>query len=234
MTNDAFCRGGYIEKDIQQHYAGWLFYRQSGLSFPLCIATNINVPQGLSVAYTDSIPLFAAFFRLLSPLLPNTFQYFGWFTLLCLMLQGAFGARLLGFFMQGYTLPLLGDLLFVFNPVLWERVLRHTSLAAQFFVLAALYYYFLGCRTGRFRFGGLFALNILAITVHPYFLPMTYAITFALLLRHALCHWQFVRPALWLAADLALTLAADGFRAFLRHGLRGQRCSVRILRHEPE
>lgn len=208
VTNDAFCRGGYIEKDIQQHYAGWLFYRQSGLSFPLCIATNINVPQGLSVAYTDSIPLFAAFFRLLSPLLPDTFQYFGWFTLLCLMLQGAFGARLLGLFMQGYTLPLLGDLLFVFSPVLWERVLRHTSLAAQFFVLAALYYYFLGCRTGRFRFGGLFVLNILAITVHPYFLPMTYAITFALLLRHALCHRQFVRPALWLAADLALTLAA--------------------------
>lgn len=208
VTNDTFCRGGYIEKDIQQHYAGWLFYRQSGLSFPLCIATNINVPQGLSVAYTDSIPLFAAFFRLLSPLLPDTFQYFGWFTLLCLMLQGAFGARLLGLFMQGYTLPLLGDLLFVFSPVLWERVLRHTSLAAQFFVLAALYYYFLGCRTGRFRFGGLFALNILAITVHPYFLPMTYAITFALLLWHALCHRQFVRPALWLAADLALTLAA--------------------------
>lgn len=208
VTNDAFCRGGYIEKDIQQHYAGWLFYRQSGLSFPLCIATNINVPQGLSVAYTDSIPLFAAFFRLLSPLLPDTFQYFGWFTLLCLMLQGAFGARLLGLFMQGYTLPLLGDLLFVFSPVLWERVLRHTSLAAQFFVLAALYYYFLGCRTGRFRFGGLFALNILAITVHPYFLPMTYAITFALLLRYALRHRQFGRPALWLAADLALTLAA--------------------------
>lgn len=208
VTNDAFCRGGYIEKDIQQHYAGWLFYRQSGLSFPLCIATNINVPQGLSVAYTDSIPLFAAFFRLLSPLLPDTFQYFGWFTLLCLILQGAFGARLLGLFMQGYTLPLLGDLLFVFSPVLWERVLRHTSLAAQFFVLAALYYYFLGCRTGRFRFGGLFALNMLAITVHPYFLPMTYAITFALLLRHALCHRQFGRPALWLVSDLALTLAA--------------------------
>ena len=24
VTNDAFCRGGYIGKDIQQHYAGWL------------------------------------------------------------------------------------------------------------------------------------------------------------------------------------------------------------------
>ena len=41
-ANDAFCRGGYIEKDIQQHYAGWLFYRQSSAGWPLCIARGIN------------------------------------------------------------------------------------------------------------------------------------------------------------------------------------------------
>ena len=111
VTNDAFCRGGFIEKDIQQHYAGWLFYRQSALRFPLCIAESVNWPDGLSVAYTDSIPLPAAFFRLLSPLLPETFQYFGWFTLVCFFLQGAFGARLLGLFAKGCALPLLGDLL---------------------------------------------------------------------------------------------------------------------------
>src|SRR5699024_4896446 len=59
VTNDAFCRGGYLEKDIQQHYAGWLFYRQSALSFPLCVTTAVNAPQGVSIAYTDSIPLIA-------------------------------------------------------------------------------------------------------------------------------------------------------------------------------
>lgn len=208
VTNDAFCRGGYIEKDIQQHYAGWLFYRQSPLSFPLCVTADINAPQGLSIAYTDSIPLFAAFFRLLSPLLPSTFQYFGWFTLLCLMAQGAVGARLLRLFLNGVSAPLLGDLFFVFSPVLWERTLRHTSLAAQFFVLAALYYYFLGRRSGRYNYGGLFILNILTITIHPYFVPMTYAVTFALLLAHAVSRRQYLRPALWLLADLALTVAA--------------------------
>lgn len=208
VTNDAFCRGGYIEKDIQQHYAGWLFYRQSELAFPLGIATNINTPQGLSIAYTDSIPLLAVLFRLLSPSLPPVFQYFGWFTLLCLMAQGAVGARLLGLYLKGVCAPLLGDLLFVFSPVLWERVLRHTSLAAQFLVLGALYYYFLGRRTGRYRFWGLFALNILAITIHPYFVPMTYAITLALLLEYAASKREYLRPALWMLADLVLTVAA--------------------------
>ena len=139
VTNDAFCRGGYIEKDIQQHYAGWLFYRQSEPGFPLCIAQNINFPDGLSVAYTDSVPLFAALFRLLSPVLPDTFQYFGWFTLLAFFLQGAFGALLAGLFVPGVALPLLGDILFVTSPVLFERAIRHTALGAQFFILAALY-----------------------------------------------------------------------------------------------
>lgn len=208
VTNDAFCRGGYIEKDIQQHYAGWLFYRQSDVSFPLCVADNINAPQGLSIAYTDSIPLFAAFFRIVSFLLPSTFQYFGCFTLLCLMAQGAAGARLLGLFMKGFSAPLVADLFFLFSPVLWERVLRHTSLAAQFLVLVALYYYFQGRRSGRYAYAGLFVLNILTITIHPYFVPMTYAITFALLLEHAVVRRQYLRPALWLLADLALTVAA--------------------------
>ena len=92
VTNDAFCRGGYIEKDIQQHYAGWLFYRQSSAGWPLCIARGINYPDGLSIAYTDSIPLLAALLKPVANLVGGTFQYMGWFTLVCFALQGGFGA----------------------------------------------------------------------------------------------------------------------------------------------
>lgn len=207
-ANDAFCRGGYMEKDIQQHYAGWLFYRQSGTGFPLCIADTINYPDGLSVAYTDSIPLFAALFRLLSPLLPETFQYFGWFTLAAFFLQGAFGAMLAGLFARGLALPLLGDILFVTSPVLLERAIRHTALGAQFFLLAALYWYFRCRRDNRMPGMGLFALNVLAVTVHPYFLPMTYAVTLALLAETAAAQRRWLRPALYLAANLACTALA--------------------------
>lgn len=208
VTNDAFCRGGYLEKDIQQHYAGWLFYRQSNLGLPLCIAQGINAPNGLSVAYTDSIPLFAAFFRLLEPLLPQTFQYFGWFSFLCCILQGAVGALLLSLWLPGRLLPLTADLLFVFSPVLWERVLRHTSLSAQFLILGALYCYFRDVRARRFRDPVLFLLNILAITIHPYFLPMTYAVTLAMLLQYALHTKRLLGPAVYLGTDLLLTLGA--------------------------
>ena len=113
VTNDAFCRGGYIEKDIQQHYAGWLFYRQSSAGWPLCIARGINYPDGLSVAYTDSIPLVAALLKPVANLVGGTFQYMGWFTLVCFALQGGFGALLAGLFLPGCAAPLAADLLFV-------------------------------------------------------------------------------------------------------------------------
>ena len=204
--NDSFCLGGYIEKDIQQHYAGWLFYRQSTPGWPLGIAQGINAPDGVSVAYTDSIPLFAVLFRGFEAVLPATFQYFGLFTLLCYALQGGFGALLCGLFVNDYARPLCGAALFAASPVLLERAFRHTSLGAQFFVVAALYYYFRARRENRYTWPGLFLLNILAIGVHPYFLPMTYAVTLAMLLDHILRSRRWQGPVLYLAADLAGTV----------------------------
>lgn len=214
IRNDAFCRGGFLEKDIQQHYAGWLFYRQSALPFPLCITPAINAPQGVSVAYTDSIPLVAAVCRPLAELLGGTFQYFGWFTLLCFVLQGGFGALLCGLFASSAASAALGSLLFVASPILYERALRHTSLGAQWLLLAALYLYFSCRRRGRYVSKGLFFLNILAVGIHPYFVPMTYAITLALLLEYAVSARRWRGPVLYLAGDLACTgglAAALGF-----------------------
>lgn len=202
VTNDTWLRNGYIEADIQQHYAGWLFYRQSPISFPFCFAPNINWPHGLSVAFTDSIPLFATVFRILSPILPETFQYFGLFTLLCFALQGGFAALLLSLFTYNLPAILLGTIPFVFSPILLERAFRHTALAAHFFILGALYYYIRGTREKRFSYKGLFALNCLTLGVHPYFAPMTYAITFALFLEHCVSQRTFKKPCLFLILNL--------------------------------
>ena len=205
VTSDAWLRGGYIEADIQQHYAGWMFYRQSELSLPFCFSDRINWPFGLSVAFTDSIPLFAALFRVLAPILPSVFQYFGLFTLLCFILQGGFACLLVGLFSRRLPAVLPGALLFVFSPVLLERAFRHTALTAQFLILAALYYYIRGRREGRFFYPGLFIVNCLTLAIHPYFAPMTYALTFALFVEHAVFHRQFLKPAVLLTGNLGCT-----------------------------
>ena len=217
VANDAFCRGGYIEKDIQQHYAGWLFYRSSAPGWPLGVTQAVNAPQGVSVAYTDSIPLLAVLCRPLAAALGGTFQYFGWFTLVCFALQGGFAALLCGLFAEGLAAPLTGSLVFAASPILLERAFRHTSLGAQWLVLAALYCYFVCRRQSRFASRGLFVINILAVGIHPYFLPMTYAVTLALLLEYAVKQRQWLRPALFLGGNMLCT-AALGWALGLLYG----------------
>lgn len=219
VTNDTLVRGGFVERDIQQHYAGWLFYRQSPLGWPLGIAQGIG-SEGLSVAFTDSVPLVAVLCRLLTPVLPGTFQYFGWFTLLCFVLQGGFAALLCGLFADGVAAPALGAGLFVLSPVLWERALRHTALGAQWLVLAALYCYFAARRGQRHAWRLLFVINILAIGIHPYFVPMTFAVTLALVAVEALHSKKPLRYAAYLAAALAAA-AALGWALGLFYGKSG-------------
>ncbi|MCF2556330.1 hypothetical protein JQM64_02115 [Fournierella massiliensis] len=212
VTWDGWLRGGYVEKDCLQHYAGWLFYRQSDLGFPFCVAQNINWPQGLSLSYTDSIPLFAFLFRLAEPLLPATFQYFGWFTLLCFVLQGGFAALLLSLFSASPLFVLGGSIPFIFSPILVERAFRHASLAAHFLILWALYEYIRGVRQGRpFRWS-LLACNALSVIIHPYFTAMTMALSGALVLDCALKNRRLARPCLsFLGYGAACALMALSF-----------------------
>ncbi|HOV13874.1 MAG TPA: DUF6311 domain-containing protein, partial [Spirochaetota bacterium] len=69
--------------DLQQHYFGWSFFRNDTWHFPLGKTINYGYPFGISVVYTDSIPLFAIFFKLFKGILPEQFQYFGIFSLMC-------------------------------------------------------------------------------------------------------------------------------------------------------
>ncbi|MEG0751114.1 MAG: DUF6311 domain-containing protein [Oscillospiraceae bacterium] len=208
VTDDSWILGGYIEQDILQHYLGWMSYRASPLALPLCITTQFYSPVGISIAYTDSIPLFAIIFRLLEPLLPDTFQYFGIFMLLCFILQGSCAALLLSLFMKGSLRPLVGSALFAVSPVLLERAFRHTALSAQFLILAALYMYFSARRKNRLLSLWFAALAALAVTIHAYFVPLLFAIAFASLLEYAVKHKTLLRPLSLLIASFAAVLAS--------------------------
>ena len=69
----------------------------------------------------------------------------------------------------------------------------------------------------RFASRGLFVINILAVGIHPYFLPMTYAVTLALLLEYAVRQRQWLRPALFLGGNMLCT-AALGWALGLLYG----------------
>jgi hypothetical protein len=167
--------------DLSQHYMGWRFFRESAWHFPVGLMDNIVYPFKESIIYTDSIPLFAVFFKVFSPLLPENFQYFGIFGLLVYFLQGGVAALVIQKLCKNSFFALTGSLFFILSPTMMQRIFNHTSLAAHFIILLCLYACIThnGERTLRRNitvWGGLFCA---AVGIHPYFVPVVFVFMIA-------------------------------------------------------
>ncbi|MCR5097700.1 MAG: DUF6311 domain-containing protein [Lachnospiraceae bacterium] len=176
--------------DNMQHYQGWVAYRRSPWQFPLGLTEGILYPDRISVIYTDSVPLFAFIFKLLSPLLPETFQYFGIFGLLCAFLLGAFSAAFICRFTDRPLFSSLCALFFATAFVFLHRMFYHTALAAQWIVVASLFLW-LAVPYKKEGFGGVRAvswtlLSVTAILTEAYFLPMVWGIMLCDLIAYGL------------------------------------------------
>lgn len=169
--------------DPSQHYLGWAFFRNSPWRLPY-LGANYQVvyPYRTSILFTDSIPLLALLGKLLSPVLPARFQYFGWWGLLCYALQGGLAqsitARLGGVKPDQKaccwaTVAAAGVL--VLFPALTVRMFAHTALAANWLVLLALWLWLRSdetlptARRACLAWG---AMGVLCAGIHLYYLPM--------------------------------------------------------------
>ena len=100
VLNPTYVEPWMVLSDKSQHYLGWVGFRDSDWTFPIGLTNRITYPDYNSIIFTDSIPLLEIFFKLLSPILPERFQYFGWWTLACCILQSVIAARILKRFIQ--------------------------------------------------------------------------------------------------------------------------------------
>jgi hypothetical protein len=129
-----------------------------------------------SIVYSDSIPLFAFVFKALKDYLPTPFQYFGFWYLMCLLLQCVLAFVLIERIAAKY-LPLAVRLLlvslFAFAPILLWRIGEHAALSAHFVLLAALAFALV-----RDRSSALLWISLLAITalINSYLLLMLLAL----------------------------------------------------------
>lgn len=215
--------------DLTQHYLGWCFFREDVWRFPIGLTNRLAYPDYSSVIYTDSIPLFAVFFKLLSPILPDTFQYFGWWGLACFALQGLFAAKVLNAFHVGKVQVLIGSVLFILSPVVIEKMFRHTALGGHWIILASIYLFV--CHKQLYRdiwktslYWGLIGAYI--GSVHMYFLPMCGAF----LCGFVLCSWlkerrigpKYILPGIaFLAGLLGCTYLLGGFSTRAEAGSSG-------------
>ncbi|MCR4796986.1 MAG: DUF6311 domain-containing protein [Lachnospiraceae bacterium] len=186
VTYDDWLFFGLNRKDLVQHYMGWVNFRKSPWHFPIGLTDGIIYPDRISVVYTDSIPYFAVFFKLLSPLLPKTFQYFGWYGLLCAILLGGFSARLICRMTEDVAYSLLTSLFFSVSVFFLIRTFWHTALASQWIVVAALEIWLTleqqqEDKKSAARWSGL---SLMALLTEAYFLPMVWGIFLCSMLSH--------------------------------------------------
>ena len=218
--------------DPAQHYLGWELFRRSPVHLPY-IGANYNAvyPFRTSVLFTDSLPLAALLFKLLGGVLPTRFQYFGWWGLLCYMLQGSLAqaviARIAGvqptvdrggskaaigvIMSPQQTAKLWGSVagagLLVLFPALTMRMFAHTALAANWLVMLALYLWLRSdelmptTRRACFVWAGM---GLLCAGIHLYYLPMVGLVLVGYAVRRTL---QKCGPAAVLAPIAAFCAA---------------------------
>ena len=125
------------ESAIEQ--TAWYFFRNDLWRFPLGLNPNYGNEISSSIVFSDSIPLFALFFKIFKPILSENFQYFSLWYFLCFYFQLFFSYKILMKFTNSSTYSILGSLFFIFAPIFIFRLNWHASVSAQWLLLFALY-----------------------------------------------------------------------------------------------
>lgn len=174
----------FQSEDIAQHISGWLAYAADEWRWPIFFTNRINYPSGVSIAFTDSIPLMAIFFKPFVKFFPENFHYFGIWQGLAFLSQGIAAVFLMRALGVRHLLSLIAALGFALTwpSLMWRTA--HTSLMTHSLILAGLGFYFCG-RSGRWSFQkttvAFFVLCTLALLIHPYFIPLCFLIFLAYL-----------------------------------------------------
>lgn len=164
--------------DINQHYIGWVYYRNSDWSFPLGVFKGLCGEGSSSIVYTDSIPLFAFFFKLFSGILPEHFQYLGLFTFISVILQAVLGNELIYRLTKKNVESFLASFFFLSASVMGQRMFEHTSLTCHAIIIAAILLFLKKEDDKNHIFIEWNLLLIVSVLIHAYYVPMVLGFEF--------------------------------------------------------
>lgn len=193
---------GWLDLDDRaMHTLGWFFYRLSPWSWPPG-ASQYGLELGNSIALVDGLPLFAIPFKALSPWLPETFQYWGWWHLTSFVLQAVFAVLIAYHLGLSRILQLAAAIFCLIQPAFLARLDVHLALSGHWVILAAIYLYV------RKPAPPLWAWPLLLATVsaiHGYLLVMVFAVWFAACVQRL---WLKSVPPGRLFGEAAFAIAA--------------------------
>jgi hypothetical protein len=171
--------------DWPNYLHGWSFYRWDSWRFPIGYFSTLLHPVGTSTGLTDSIPLLALLFKIFDPWLPRPFQYFGFYLLLCIGLQGLVGFRIMMLLSQDRLHSMLSAAFLMMAPLLLDRI-GHIALCSHWMILALIFCNVSSARSPQTSAAccrNATALNLLAAVTHPYLWAMTVVMSVPLFAR---------------------------------------------------
>ena len=128
-----------IDNDPLMGYLGSAFYRSSPWNFPIGLNPQYGLDIASSIVYSDSVSLMAILLKPFANFLPSSFQYFGWWIFICFLMQALFGWLLVSLSSAKIFFKVFATAIFMFIPIMLDRIGMHAGLVAQFMILAALY-----------------------------------------------------------------------------------------------
>ena len=171
--------------DTGSYYLMENYFRQSAWHFPeIGIFTGPEYPTVTAIGTNDIVSLFAVGTKFLSPVLPERFQYFGIWLLLCYLMQAYWAFRFLKILAAYRQIALseaeifVGSLFFITAPLLLFRA-GHPNMCMHAFFLAAFCNYF-GTATPRKKIYIQWLLVFISTTIHLYTTAMLLVIGVAL------------------------------------------------------
>ena len=185
--------------DLAQHHLGWMLYRKSEWHFPLGLCDKSFYPHLISVIYTDSLPLISFIGKLFSPVLPEHFQFLGFYGLFCYAMQGGCAKLLLRRFFKNEVILNLAAVPFIFNIAFMQRMYYHTALASHYLILIAFILFLNRNRldTEKKRIVSWCILGSFCVTLHFVIYAMVSVMVVFFALYDMLCRrkkgWEFVR-----------------------------------------
>ena len=134
-TNVSWLNSG----DLSTYQLGWEYFRNDKWRFPIGLNPNYGIYSDSNIVYSDSIPIFAILFKLFNFLLPEKFQYFSIWILLCIYLQILFSYKIVYLGTGNKLFSLLGSLFFLTASIFIHRSGIHLSLLGQWLILCGIY-----------------------------------------------------------------------------------------------
>ena len=154
---------------------GWLNFKNSNWTFPLGNYSQGEIGEN-SVVYNGTVPLLAIIFKLIFKNF-HSFQYFSFWILICVFLQGFISFIIINNLTKKVFYAIIGSFFFLISPIFIHRIGIHISLAGHWIILIYFLNYLLNNQ--NFHRNNIIII-ILSAGIHFYFTAMLLLIDFIL------------------------------------------------------